>query len=261
MNPTAPAGDPTSLFQQLFAFIQTGHGTAAVGVVLMLLVYGLRAGLATWVSPWFKTQTGGYVLGFGTATLAYFGAALLSLQSYHAISLSLVINALGAGFLAAGGWEALRDILTKIGKPPTSATLAAIVLCTFVALAGSGCGAQAQKMTGSFATCAKADLGQIVSDQGQNLPQYLADLVAKNAADLEQKLSDLLKQVGLDALECAFAAVESVLSPTPNAPSPNVGVPGLDRARTWLRAQKAKSAMLHAPPGVASSRLAAAAAP
>lgn len=101
--------DPTSLIQQAYEFMRTGRGTAAVGVFSMLVVWGIRAGLLKNVA-FFQTMLGGYLLGFTVPTLQYLGGALVSENS---ITFSLFVNAIGAGFVAAGGWEALRDVITK----------------------------------------------------------------------------------------------------------------------------------------------------
>lgn len=101
--------DPSDLIQQAYEFMRTGRGTAAVGVFSMLVVWVLRLKILKQVE-FFQTMIGGYVLGFTVPTLQYLGGALVSENS---ITVSLFINAIGAGFVAAGGWEALRDVITK----------------------------------------------------------------------------------------------------------------------------------------------------
>lgn len=127
--------DPTSLLAQFYDFARSGRGTAAVGVALMILVWGLRNGLgAKW--SWFKTPIGGYVLGFGLPTIVYLGSGLMAEQP---VTFSMFLNAAGAGWIAAGGWEHLRDLMTSLKKPPTPTVVAAatVALLLLSACAGS----------------------------------------------------------------------------------------------------------------------------
>lgn len=102
------AADPTSTIANLYSYITTGKGTAALGAALTLIVFVLRHyALGSWI-PWFKTKVGGYVLNFGTPLLAYLATGLSSGAPF---SVSLLINALGAGWVAAGAWEHLSDLL------------------------------------------------------------------------------------------------------------------------------------------------------
>jgi hypothetical protein len=108
--------DAPSLALQLLQALTSGKYFPAIAIALSLLVAGLRHGLASWVSPWFKTAPGGYVLGFGTAVLAYVAAGL-NAGGAAALSVGLITSALGAGLAASGGWEALRDLITKLRNP------------------------------------------------------------------------------------------------------------------------------------------------
>jgi ABC-type transport system involved in cytochrome c biogenesis permease subunit len=71
---------------------------ALVGVVLMLLVTGLRWGLGKKI-PWFKTPRGGVTLAFGTALLATIGGALAAGQPF---SFEIVMAAISVAFTAGG---------------------------------------------------------------------------------------------------------------------------------------------------------------
>ena len=100
----------------------------------------------------------------------------------------------------------------------------------------------AKVMSGAFATCAKADLGQAVGPS-VTLLSDVAALINGGAAALEQDLERLAIIVGVDAVKCAIAAVGSVLEapqPSGSAESPKARVipAGLYRARTWAASKK-----------------------
>lgn len=109
----AAADDPVSYALQFYDAIRSGKGTVAIGVAAMLAVWGLRNGLGSkWA--WFKTPVGGYVLGFSIPALLYFGTALAANAQ---LTMGLVLNAAGAAWVAAGGWEHFRDLLTAKPAP------------------------------------------------------------------------------------------------------------------------------------------------
>jgi hypothetical protein len=132
--------DPGTLVQ-LYDFIRTGHGTMAAGLVLTLLVAAIRHGLLAqfaWTKEWAASKLGGYILGFGTSIAAYLATALLAGQAF---TVQLFLNALGAGWVAAGGWEHLQDVLGLI-KPPSAlkpATVSIVVVLACVLGLSSGC--------------------------------------------------------------------------------------------------------------------------
>src|SRR4029077_20925719 len=99
-----------------------------------------------------------------------------------------------------------------------------------------GCGATTStKMSGAFATCAKADLGQIVESNGTTLLGDVAQKIEGNDPALEADLSALAVTAGLDAVECAVTAVLAVLEPqTKTTGQP---LPGTARARAWVASQ------------------------
>jgi hypothetical protein len=89
--------------------------------------------------------------------------------------------------------------------------------------------ADAKVMSGAFVACAKADLAaevanlpsQVISDielGGATLIEgLLSDVSALIAADLpslEADLTSIAAQVGLDAVDCAIAAVDAVMKGT-----------------------------------------------
>jgi hypothetical protein len=87
------------------------------------------------------------------------------------------------------------------------------------------CGSQAIKvMTGTFAACAQADLGQIID--GLPLETVIANILAANAMTLEAELGVVVAQVGIDAIDCAIAAIEAAL---PTAPATSTGGSAAER--------------------------------
>ena len=104
------AGDSDSageLVTQLGRLVQAGKWGAAVGVLLLLIIAGLRTVvLGSWI-PWFKTRIGGYVLAFLTAVGAVIGGALAAEVS---ISLGLLAAAVWAGAGAIGLHQGQKDL-------------------------------------------------------------------------------------------------------------------------------------------------------
>lgn len=115
----------------------------------------------------------------------------------------------------------------------------------------------AKVMSGAFATCAQADLGQLLT----NLPASLATdlfsagvtvsvdglltviskLVGANAPTLEADLTAIAGLISVDAIKCALAAIEAVLAPPAGSATPATKAepPGLARAKVWLAKQGA----------------------
>lgn len=112
--------DPIGLFEQFFNFMKSGKGMMAVGIANLLVVWVIRSGLALKI-PFFKTMLGGYLLNFGGALLEYIGIGLSSTGA-EALTVGLFVSAIGAGFVGAGGWETLRDLITKITSKPMPGT-------------------------------------------------------------------------------------------------------------------------------------------
>lgn len=116
--------------------------------------------------------------------------------------------------------------------------------------------ATVQKMTGTFVTCSKADLGQLIDPKadpilagltGADLVSFVTEIVTANTAKLEGQLGAVLKLVGFDALSCAIAAVSSVFNAPPQATQATsqpttrelARAQGIARAQRWLSAQGA----------------------
>lgn len=107
---------------------------------------------------------------------------------------------------------------------------------------------QRSTMSGAFATCAEGDLGALVSP-GVTIIDDVTSIIKGNGASLEADLSSLAVTFGLAIIECAIAAVESVLM-TPPATGSGAGSgsgaltsqaketpPGIVRARAWAAQQ------------------------
>lgn len=108
--------DPAQESSSLVGFLTSGKWLPAIGVTLMLVVWGIRSGLASKWAFW-KTCAGGYILGFGVPLALYIGAAL---QTGTGFSFSLLLSALGATLASAGGWEQVGDLIAKLQKPAAS---------------------------------------------------------------------------------------------------------------------------------------------
>ena len=123
-------------------------------------------------------------------------------------------------------------------------SLAAILgLCVYAQTAAwsSGCATarnDAKIMSGSFKTCAQADLGVIVPEAGVTLLSDVAKLIAGNPATILADLTALGLTFGVDSVKCAIVAVEAVIAPTPAATGSAQLVtaakpPGLVKALEW----------------------------
>lgn len=106
-------------------------------------------------------------------------------------------------------------------------------------VATGGCGSQQQKCgapriwSGPFATCASADLGKIVASTGQNVQQSVSDAVADDPVGVDVALNAIAFDAGVDAINCAIAAIESSVPRALDA-SAEAFYPGLRAARAWL---------------------------
>jgi hypothetical protein len=222
---TDPAIDPVSELGLLVQFARTGEGRLALGAGLVLFVWALRALLKPRIA-WFGTPAGGYLLGFGSAAIFYVGGAMLG---GVAVTFNLACDAVVAAFAASGKWEALRDVLAKMGRlPPTfkAAGASLVVAITGVALVVTAVGGckTASGVAGAgghaLIDCGKADpaiLADALSD--------LASLLAGQSPDwnaIEQQAELHGEKIG----GCAIAElVQRYLAPEPgrSAPAPESG--------------------------------------
>jgi hypothetical protein len=138
-----------------------------------------------------------------------------------------------------------RDVFMNVA---VVAIVAATVMLCAVMLS---CTPQARStMSGTFAACADSDLGTLIAP-GITVAGDVAGLIESNAPTLEADLTSLAVTVGIDAVECAIAAVEAVLlAPKPATGSAGSGElvasakappPGVARARAWLGDARAKA--------------------
>lgn len=136
------------------------------------------------------------------------------------------------------------------GTPPSTdpalpvAKIAKIGGVALLALA-IGC-ATLKTMSGAFAVCAKADLGQIVTSNGLTLAQDVEQLIDGNGPNLEGDLLALAGKVTLDAVDCAVTAYQqthasgsaAVSAELAASPVPSPSVIGLSRALEWISSQR-----------------------
>jgi hypothetical protein len=108
--------DPGSTADELLGMLRSGRYLPAVGAVLVLLVTAVRRGLLKSWGP-AQTKLGGYLVGFGTAVALFVGVAFAASAP---VTAGLVLNALGAGLAASGGWEAFLDVLSYARKGSAS---------------------------------------------------------------------------------------------------------------------------------------------
>ncbi len=163
--PLPDAGDAAGWASSLYQFVQAGSHVPAVGAFLVLVVWGLRkfASKITWknIGAWFLTTIGGYVLGFSTAAILYFG---LALSSGGPVTWSLVGSAVGSAYAASGGWEHLKDVFNYLGKKPPIAvtTSAACFALVMIAASCSGCPSVTDsKPVADIIDCTKQDAAKI----------------------------------------------------------------------------------------------------
>ena len=110
INPMADASS-------FIGFLTTGKYLPAIGILLMLIVWAERAGLAK-VWPWWTGKMGGYILGIVNPLLLYIGTAL---SSGTPLTIGLITTAAGVVLATAGGWSHLVDIFEAVtGKQPAS---------------------------------------------------------------------------------------------------------------------------------------------
>lgn len=99
------ADDPLGTAELLLASIKAGKWLAAAGVLLVLLVWGLRKVLPR-AHKWFGSKAGGWAINFVTSAAALVGASLFA---GVALTPAALLVAVTSSFAAAGGWEGFRD--------------------------------------------------------------------------------------------------------------------------------------------------------
>lgn len=188
--------------------------------------------------PWLKEpQHAHYATAIvaGLAVLAAPAAAGASPDLNHVISAVLAI-----AMLMVPGVSQSKPDDTK--KPEGGSARLAVMLA--IALAGcSWFGTKAKTMTGAFSTCAKADLGQVIHPTTGGvldvvppaaLLSFLDALLNLDGAGLEAQLGELARIVTADAVKCAIASVDAVMSPP--GQTAMLAPRGLLRAKAWAAA-------------------------
>lgn len=102
--------DPAATAQALYEAIKAGQWLVAVGAGLILVVWLARLGLGK-LHPWFKGKAGGWAVSMGTALLTSLGASFVAGSSP---SPGLLMAAVSAAFVAAGGWEGAKDFVSWV---------------------------------------------------------------------------------------------------------------------------------------------------
>lgn len=103
---TQPEPAPRDALGAILEAVRAGRWLVAVGGVLWLLVYLLRAEKLRALVPWLGTRLGGYAVAVGTPVLAAIAAALYAGEGVGA---ELVFGAIGAGFVAIGLHQGRKD--------------------------------------------------------------------------------------------------------------------------------------------------------
>lgn len=104
----ASDADPVRLGVEIYGRIRSGEWLPALAAVLVLLVWGIRR-FASKFSKWFETRAGGYTVSLITSLSLTFAAAFNAGEPF---SVGLLTAAVGAAWAAAGGFEALRDLMS-----------------------------------------------------------------------------------------------------------------------------------------------------
>ncbi len=169
--------------EDILPLLLSGKYLPAVGLLLIAFVGAARVGLGSFW-PWFTTKAGGYVLGYGSATLLFVGAAL---RDGSGLTFSLLAGALSMGWTSAGGWEAARDMVDALrGKGgdsalPKATAIAGVSVAALVVTAAllGGCGSNPPDISSSIPgsaviDCTKTNAGELESAAKEIVPSLLA---------------------------------------------------------------------------------------
>ena len=114
----SPDTDAAGWARALYDAFTSGRWKIVAGLSMLGVVYAIRFVASKWI-PWFKTKTGGFLLGFAVALLTTLGAAF---AADAPVSLGLLLSALGTAATAAGLWGWIKDKLPALGKPVSDST-------------------------------------------------------------------------------------------------------------------------------------------
>jgi hypothetical protein len=208
-----PVTDPTATVSLLSHLYSTG-AFFCLGVVVLYLALKYASKHVAWL----EVPGRAHYVTVAIAVLAVFAVpasqgttpntSMLMVAFGTAMSLLLpgapkVADALPSAKVVGKGF-ARFDVMF------TLAALAGAAFAWIVVLHLQGC-ATFKAMSGDFAVCEKADLGQLVkNEEGQLVPlaTAVAELAEGNPADLEAQALALIKTVGVDAVDCAKVAYE-----------------------------------------------------
>lgn len=108
-----PSDDAGGFINALASAATSGKWKVFAGLFLVGLVYLLRL-FAVRINTWFATRVGGLVLNF---TVSLGGTVGLVLASDMAVSLTVLLSALGSAAAAAGLWQMIAAWLPKVDAP------------------------------------------------------------------------------------------------------------------------------------------------
>lgn len=199
--------------------IMTGQYLPAVGIALVVIVGVARKLLAARWS-WFGSKVGGYVLGFGSSVLLYFGAAL---EAGQTPSVGIAAASLAAGLAASGGFETMLDILGALKKPPPSGGNVAIVVLAFALVASCSKLEHVGNVGKEIVVdCTKTEAVRASSELGPLVDGLLYSHADSTGRIDWAPLKDAAKRWSVELGGCVLAdAVSRVLrppAPDPNAP-------------------------------------------
>lgn len=104
--------DGMSLLSAVFQAVSSGQWRLVAALAVIAVAFVLRNVLAKKVA-WFSTKAGGYVISY-TVSLAIVLAPVI--QSGQSWSWKLALSLLSLALTAAGGYEALREVLWPLAK-------------------------------------------------------------------------------------------------------------------------------------------------
>jgi hypothetical protein len=212
MVTTTPAPLPSLSPSPSAAPVKPGWQTSEAWITFLIVLLGglLSSGLVADLPTWGKVIT--------------FAIAALKAVTYTAARASIKRAALPSARVVSRGGDTAASAIA------TTATL--LIGLVMISQMGACASSQLHTMTGSFSTCAKADLGQVVSSGSfvGDLVSVISAIIAQDAPTLEANLSALALTLGADAVTCAIAAVDAALTPAKTTAEPS---PGLVRARAW----------------------------
>lgn len=237
-----PTVDPTATVSLLSHLYSTG-ALFCLGVVAVYIALKYASKHVAWLEVPGRAH---YV----TVALAVLAVFALPASQGTTPNTSMLMIAFGTAMslLLPGAPSSSKAQQAGFARFDVMFTLAALAGAAFawvVVLHLTGC-ATLKAMTGDFAVCAKADLGQLVkNEEGQLVPlaTAVAELVEGNPAALEADALALAGQVGTDAVDCAKVAYEDTHPSTTgsgSAVSAFAPKPGLSRLNAWIAKQRAK---------------------